>query len=115
MVKEGNILEMLPENYHHVSILKFDKKDENGMNNLVKLFSFTIKFPIMKNLVYFLVRYKSLKKLFGRIDDQFWMTYTHRPSDTIVNNNLWMEFKLLMLFIKRLIIPLSKEKFIHYG
>ena len=115
LVKEGNILEMLPENYHHVSILKFDKKDEIGMSNLVKLFSFTIKFPIMKNLVYFLVRYKSLKKLFGRIDDQFWMTYTHRPSDTIVNNNLWMEFKLLMLFIKRLIIPLSKEKFIHYG
>jgi hypothetical protein len=114
-VQQGNILEMLPENYHHVSILKFDKKDEIGMSNLVKLFSFTVKFPVMKNLVYALLPYKSLEKFFQRIDDQFWMTYTHRPRTTIFHNNLWTELKLLMLFIKRLIIPLLKEKFIHFG
>ena len=115
LVQQGNILEMLPENYHHVSILKFDKKDEIGMSNLVKLFSFTVKFPVMKNLVYALLPYKLLEKFFQRIDDQFWMTYTHRPRTTIFHNNLWTELKLLMLFIKRLIIPLLKEKFIHFG
>jgi radical SAM superfamily enzyme YgiQ (UPF0313 family) len=115
LVQQGNILEMLPENYHHVSIVKFDKKDEIGMSNLVKMFSFTVKFPFMKNLVYALIPYKSLEKVFERIDDQFWMTYTHRSTESINKNNLWLEFKLLMLFIKRLIFPLSKEKFIYYG
>ena len=66
LVRQGNILEMLPENYHHVSILKFAKKDEIGMNNLVKLFSFTIKFPITKNLVYSLLRFKIVGKVFSK-------------------------------------------------
>ncbi len=115
LVKKGNILEMLPENYHHESILIFDKKDEVGMSNLVKLFSFTVKFPIMKRLVYFLIRFEKLGKFFDRVDDQFWMTYTHRPRDTINGNNFFVELKLLLTFIKRLIFPLSKEQFIHYG
>lgn len=106
---------MLPENYHHESILIFDKKDEVQMSNLVKLFSFTVKFPIMKGIVYFLIRFEKLGKFFDRVDDQFWMTYTHRPRDTINKNNFFVELKLLMTFIKRLILPLSKEKFIHYG
>jgi anaerobic magnesium-protoporphyrin IX monomethyl ester cyclase len=115
LVKEGDILEMLPENYHHVSLIKFDKKDETAMNNLVKLFSFVVKFPVTKKLVYALIPYEILGDLFQRIDDQFWMTYTHRSSESITKNNLMIEFKLLMLFIKRLIFPLKKEKFIHYG
>ena len=115
LVKNGNILEMLPENYHHESILKFSKKDEIGMSNLVKLFSFTIRFPMMKNFVFAMLPFERLEKLFQRIDDQFWMVYTHRPSKTIIQNKRWVEFKQLMLFIKCLIIPMQKEKFIHYG
>jgi len=115
LVKEGDILDMLPENYHHVSILKFDKKDFVGMSNLVKLFSFTVKFPITRKIVYALIKYKSLEKLFQRIDDQFWMTYTHRPSETVIENNRLVELKLLLKFLYRLILPAQKEKFIHYG
>ena len=115
LVKEGDILEMLPENYHHVSILKFDKKDEIGMSNLVRLFSVTIKFPGIKKLIYALIPYKFFEKFFERVDDQFWMTYTHRSTESIVNNSRWVEFKLLMLFIKRLIFPISKEEFKYFG
>jgi len=115
LVKKGDILKMLPENYHHVSLLKFDEKDEIAMSNLVKLFSFTVKFPVLRYIVYLLIPFKSLGGVFQRIDDQFWMTYTHRSSESISNNNLFVEFKLLVLFIKRLIIPLNKGKFTHYG
>ena len=104
---EGNIAEMIPLSYHHKSLLKFPKKDKIQMDNLVKLFSFTVKFPILKPLVFLLINFK-FDKLFTRIDDQYWLTYTHRPYNTIINRNLITETKLFMLFLKRLILPIKK-------
>jgi hypothetical protein len=110
LVNEENIIDKLPENYHWESILNFDEEDAVRMDNLLHLFSFTIKYPFMKKTVYSILPYK-WDWLFHRIDNQYWMTHTHRGMESIHKRNFLSELKLHLLFIKRLFFPKKRSGF----
>jgi len=112
LVEENEIMEKLPENYHWESMLKFDEKEAVEMDNLLHLFSFTIKYPFMKRIVYAALPYR-WDRLFHRIDDQFWMAHTHRGMEAKQKRNFINELKLHLLFLKRLFIPKKKREFVY--
>jgi len=116
LVDEKNLLDRLPEDYHWESLLKFDKKQAIQMDNLLHLFSFTIKYPFMKRVVYKVIKYE-WDWLFHRIDNQFWMTHTHRSMESVYNRytlvgSLQSGLRHL-LFIKRLFFPKKKSDFVY--
>jgi radical SAM superfamily enzyme YgiQ (UPF0313 family) len=112
LVDEDDIMARLPENYHWESILKFDKKEAVQMDNLLHLFSFIIKYPFLKRLVYAILPFK-WDWLFHRIDNQFWMTHTHRGMESIYRRNLLEDICTHILFAKRLFFPKGKQTFIY--
>lgn len=107
-----NILDRLPENFHWESLIKFNKNDAIKMDNLVHLFSFTVMYPFMKPIVYFVIKYR-WDHMFHHIDNQFWMTHTHRSMDSIYKRNRLKNLFLHLLFVKRLILPRKKSSFIY--
>lgn len=112
LVDEKDLIDRLPENYHWDSLLRFDEKQSVKMDNLLHLFSFTIKYPFMKPLVYAVLPYK-WNWLFHRIDNQFWMTHTHRGMSSIYERNKLKSLGRHLLFIKRLFFPKKKNTFIY--
>ncbi len=112
LVDEKDILDRLPENYHWESLLHFDERDAVMLDNLLHLFSFTIKYPFMKWLVYRLLPLR-WDWLFHRIDNQFWMTHTHRDKLTLCHRSFLGELKVHLLFVKRLLLPLKRSKFVY--
>ncbi len=112
LVDEKDIIDKLPENYHWESLLKVGKDDALQMDNLLHLFSFTIKYPFMKPLAYAILPFK-WDWLFHRIDNQFWMTHTHRGMESIYRRCFLTELKQHLLFLKRLILPKKKPDFVY--
>jgi radical SAM superfamily enzyme YgiQ (UPF0313 family) len=112
LVAESEIMEKLPENYHWESILKFDGEEAVQMDNLLHLFSFTIRYPFMKKIVYAVLPYR-WDRLFHRIDDQFWMTFTHRGMEAKHESSFMRELRLHLLFLKRLLFPKGKSEFVY--
>ena len=112
LVTSEEILNKLPENYHWESLLTFDKKEALQMDNLLHLFSLTIKYPFLKFVVYRIIHYK-WDRFFHHIDNQYWMTHTHRSFDSIYKRNLLRNFYFHVLFIKRLIFPIKKSNFVY--
>ena len=112
LLDEESLIDRLPENHHWESILKFDKEQSIQMDNLLHLFSFTIVYPFMKRIVYAVLSYK-WDWLFHRIDNQFWMTHTHRGMNSIFKRTSLRTFMLHLLFIKRLFFPKEKSKFVY--
>jgi len=110
LVDENNIMEKIPETYHWESILKFEREEAIQMDNLLHLFSFLIKYPFMKRIAYAILPYKS-DWLFHRIDDQFWMTFTHLKKETLFKRDFFINIKLHCLFLKRMLFPRKKQHF----
>ena len=110
LVDSETILEKLPENYHWESILDFPEEIAIQMDNLVHMFSFTVRYPFMKPIVYKLLPYR-WDWLFHRIDDQFWMTQTHRTMQSVLRRKWWTELKITSLFLWRMLFPAKKQPF----
>ncbi|MBF0141987.1 MAG: B12-binding domain-containing radical SAM protein [Magnetococcales bacterium] len=105
-------LERIPEDYHFESLLKFPEELAVRMDNLLHAFSFCIRYPFMKPLVYRLLSCRC-DWLFHRLDDQFWMTHTHRPKKELVGGGFWAELRVTGLFVWRMFFPRDKAKFVH--
>ena len=112
LIDEKNIIDKLPENYHWESLLRIDEKQAVQMDNLLHLFSFTIAYPFMKRIVYAVLKYR-WDWLFHRIDNQFWMTHTHRGMDSIFRRTFFRTLLMHLLFIKHLLLPKKKSKFVY--
>lgn len=107
-----HIIERLPENLHWESLLTFEEKEARQMDNLLHLFSFTIKYPFMKRIVYGVIKFK-WDRLSHHIDDQCWMTHTHRSLDSIYHRTRLGDLLVHLLFLKRLIFPAKKSNFVY--
>jgi len=110
LVDGDTLLDKLPENYHWDSILDFPEDLAIQMDNLVHMFSFTVKYPFMKPIVYKLLPYR-WDWLFHRIDDQFWMTQTHRSMRSILKRSFWTELGITTVFVWRMLFPKKKKTF----
>ena len=110
LVDAASILQRIPENYHFESILDFPENDTVIMDNLVHIFSLCVRYPFMKPILLRLV-HRRWDWLFHRIDDQFWMTHTHRTFDSYATANTWSEIRVAGLFMWRMLFPKAKEVF----
>lgn len=110
LVDSSTILERIPENYHFESILDFPNEDAVIMDNLVHIFSFCVRYPFMKPILFRMLHLR-WDWLFHRIDDQFWMTHTHRNFDSYSAMTDWMEFRITLLFLWRMLFPKRKRAF----
>lgn len=112
LVDKENIIDRIPENFHWTSILKFDEKQAVQMDNLTHFFAITLKYPFIRRAVYAVIPYR-LDWLFHHIDDQFWMTHTHRSLESRRKRTFLTELKIHLLFIKRLFIPKRRSDFVY--
>jgi radical SAM superfamily enzyme YgiQ (UPF0313 family) len=112
LVDSETLLDRLPENYHWESILDFPKDLEIQLDNLLHVFAVTVKYPFIRPLVYTLLD-KPWDWLFHRVDDQFWMTHTHRSMESIINRTMGEEFKIGTKYLWHLLFPMNKEQFVY--
>jgi len=110
LVDASSILQRIPENYHYESILDFPEEDEVRMDNLVHIFSFCIRYPFMKPVLYKMLHLR-WDWLFHRIDDQFWMTHTHRGFSSYSMMNWLSDLKVTARFLWRMLFPKKKDSF----
>lgn len=110
LVDSASILQRIPENYHFESILYFPEDDAIKMDNLVHIFSFCVRYPLMRPVLYKMLHMR-WDWLFHRIDDQFWMTHTHRRFNSYSIANWWSELKVGAIFAWRMLFPKDKGKF----
>jgi radical SAM superfamily enzyme YgiQ (UPF0313 family) len=103
-LKRGEFEDNIPDNFHWISILKFNNNHEvEKINNLLNLFTFGTYFTFLKPLICLLIKLPN-SKFHHHIDNVAWKVITHREDKDMVGRKA-IKLKVLIKFIYNFFLP----------